>query len=179
MVEPIDEPAGTAEREVAVVRGGLTRATWYELRIRAREVHRYFPEWADRVPQAGTALEADRNSYLAGGYAEEFGYLAQRGARAARPLIGDPERCLLWHAHVGGLHPGYPECATPQSREPHRLAEFEGHAGDEGRADNPDTALAEHAASDRLTRTREKRISLTERPRAEGPGSRRRLRLFF
>src|SRR5690242_3515000 len=112
MVESTDEPAPAAERPIAAVSGGLTWGSNCGLAVRSEEVHRYFPEWADRVPQAGVQVEADRNSYLAGGYAEEFGYLEQRGTRAALPLIGDPERSLLWHAHVGGLHPGYPECAT-------------------------------------------------------------------
>ena len=38
------------------------------------EVHRYFPEWADRPASTGPLLESDHNSYLAGGYSEEFGY---------------------------------------------------------------------------------------------------------
>lgn len=41
---------------------------------RVNEEHRYFPEWADRPKIPGPALEADHNSYLAGGYSGEFGY---------------------------------------------------------------------------------------------------------
>jgi hypothetical protein len=175
MVATTDEPAQAAEREIAPVSGGLTRGTWSGLVVRTREVHRYFPEWADRVPQAGAQVEADRNSYLAGGYAEEFGYLEQRGTRAALPLIGDPERSLLWHAHVGGLHPGYPECPTPQDREAPRLAALRGDGRDEGRAGDQ-----ESAAAARLTQSRGKRIGLTERAEhPDGRRSRRRLRFFY
>lgn len=83
---------------------------------RGNDIRRYFPEWADRATRPGVYLEADRNSYLAGGYAEEFGYGEQRACRANACVAGAPERCCLWGAHVGGLHPGYPECATPHQR---------------------------------------------------------------
>src|SRR6185437_1945232 len=43
-----------------------------ELEREALEDHRFFPEWADRPPSTESLHEADRNSYLAGGYAEEF-----------------------------------------------------------------------------------------------------------
>jgi hypothetical protein len=94
------------------VRGEKSPSRW------SSEFHRYFPEWADRPTRAGAQREADRNSYLAGGYAEEFGYLTQRERwPAISPLAGDPERCKLWRAQVGALHPGYPECPTPLDRE--------------------------------------------------------------
>ena len=58
--------------------------------------------------------EADRNSYSAGGYAEEFGYSAQSGLPPpARFLPGDPELSKQWHVQTGAVHPGYPECPTP------------------------------------------------------------------
>lgn len=87
------------------------------VRSRASEIHRYFPEWADRPALSGTQREADRNSYLAGGYAEEFGY-RDRADRvpAISPLDGDPEQSRLWRAQIGALHPGYPECPRPCDR---------------------------------------------------------------
>jgi hypothetical protein len=85
---------------------------------RTDEVHRYFPEWADRPDFAGLLLEADHNSYLAGGYSEEFGYRAP-GDRAPvfPPLAGDPDGSRLWCVQIGGLHPGYPQCPRPHDRE--------------------------------------------------------------
>ena len=80
-------------------------------------VHCYFPEWADRPVEQGTPQESDRNSYLAGGYAEEFGYSAQRGQPPAAPAPqGDPEQSRQWRVQIGGLHPGYPECPRPLDR---------------------------------------------------------------
>jgi len=80
--------------------------------------HRFFPEWAGRPVKPGTAPEADRNSYSAGGYAEEFGYGWQSGLPAPAPLLdGDPEICRYWYAQRGCLHPGYPECPKPVDRD--------------------------------------------------------------
>ena len=79
------------------------------------QVRCYFPEWADRPPSAGTASETDQNSYMAAGYAEEFGYLSCVSSPAVRPIL-DPERSSLWYVQTGGLHPGYPECARPLDR---------------------------------------------------------------
>jgi hypothetical protein len=87
------------------------------VRLLKYEFHRYFPEWADRPTRDGVAREAERNSYLAGGYAEEFGYLACPDSQLAfRALPRDPERSLLWRAQIGAVHPGYPECPTPLAR---------------------------------------------------------------
>src|SRR5215813_11486623 len=84
------------------------------------DIHRYFPEWADRQVRPGGYLEAARNSYLAGGYAEEFGYGDERGCRLGVCLVvDDPERCCLWSTQIGGLPPGYPEYATPNERDSH------------------------------------------------------------
>jgi len=82
-----------------------------------RDLHRYFPEWADRPPGPDAQHESDRNSYLAGGYADEFGYGAGGGRPPAIPaLAGDPEGGKLWREQIGGLHPGYPECPKPLDR---------------------------------------------------------------
>lgn len=81
------------------------------------ETHRYFPEWADRPIGPETQHEADRNSYLAGGYADEFGYGTPIGLPPAiAPLQGDPECSRLWGEQIGALHPGYPQCPKPADR---------------------------------------------------------------
>lgn len=81
------------------------------------DLHRYFPEWADRPPGPNTQLESDRNSYLACGYADEFGYGAYAGRPPAiAPLDGDPEGSILWREQIGALHPGYPQCPKPLDR---------------------------------------------------------------
>ena len=80
-------------------------------------LHRYFPEWADRPTAPSGQHESERNSYLAGGYADEFGYGTGPGRQPAIPaLTGDPEDSSLWREQVGALHPGYPQCATPLDR---------------------------------------------------------------
>jgi hypothetical protein len=82
-----------------------------------RELHRYFPEWADTPGGQDTQRESDRNSYLAGGYADEFGYGAQPGGPPViDPLEGDPESSRFWREQIGGLHPGYPQCPKPVDR---------------------------------------------------------------
>ena len=54
-------------------------------RKRMGETRRYFPDWTHRSLASGPELEADHNSYLAGGYAEEFGYRAQPGYSRGAP----------------------------------------------------------------------------------------------
>ncbi|HEX5460895.1 MAG TPA: hypothetical protein VFX20_13080 [Steroidobacteraceae bacterium] len=82
------------------------------------EIHRYFPEWADRPVGPEAQRESDRNSYLAGGYADEFGYGVDPGwPPAIAPLSGDPEESRLWREQIGGLHPGYPQCPKPLDRD--------------------------------------------------------------
>lgn len=82
-----------------------------------REIHRYFPEWADLPTGRDPLREADRNSYLAGGYADEFGYGTEPHHPAAiLPLDGDPESSGLWREQIGALHPGYPQCPKPLDR---------------------------------------------------------------
>lgn len=74
----------------------------------------YFPEWADRHSAVGSAQEIDHNSYLAGGYAEEFGHRAQIPAMQAPPSWSEEDR--EWRVQIGCLHPGYPECPRPVDR---------------------------------------------------------------
>jgi len=74
------------------------------------EQRRYFPEWTelrvDRCPE----LEADHNSYFAGGYAEEFGYRAQPGCSRGVPVLDgeSPEACAERQGQAQATHPGYP-----------------------------------------------------------------------
>jgi hypothetical protein len=77
---------------------------------RTDEERRYFPDWTRSLVDAGEEIEADHNSYLAGGYAEEFGYRAQPGSsRGVRLLDGEsPEESPEWHSQAGATHPGYP-----------------------------------------------------------------------
>lgn len=81
-------------------------------------IHRYFPEWADRPSGPDTTQrEAERNSYLAGGYADEFGYGAHPdGLPEIAPLDGEPEDSRFWREQIGALHPGYPQCPKPVDR---------------------------------------------------------------
>lgn len=83
------------------------------------EQRRYFPDWTDLLVESGIELEADRNSYLAGGYAEEFGYRAQADYSRGVPLLDgeSPELCSEWRCQAGGTHPGYPLRAHPFASE--------------------------------------------------------------
>jgi hypothetical protein len=88
------------------------------------EVHRFFPEWADRPLSCDTLPEFDRNSYMAGGYSEEFGHGAGvDGTPLDSHLTQEPERCPQWKVQAGGLHPGYPECPRPGDRDRSRSAQ--------------------------------------------------------
>ena len=81
------------------------------------EDHRYFPEWADLPGMPGPPAEADHNSYLSGGYSEEFGYhVSVDRPPVFAPLDGDPDDSRLWYVQITGLHPGYPECGRPDDR---------------------------------------------------------------
>ena len=77
---------------------------------RTDEERRYFPDWTRSLVDAGEEIEADHNSYLAGGYAEEFGYRAQPGSsRGVRVLDGEsPEESPEWQSQARATHPGYP-----------------------------------------------------------------------
>lgn len=77
---------------------------------RTDEQRRYFPDWECHVRVVSEEIEADHNSYLAGGYAEEFGYWAQSGASRGVPLLGGelPEESAEWHCQAAAMHPGYP-----------------------------------------------------------------------
>jgi hypothetical protein len=79
-------------------------------RERTDEYRRYFPDWTHRSLRIGEELEADHNSYLAGGYAEEFGYLAQAQSSRGVPLIDgeSPDDHTLRLVQRAGMHPGYP-----------------------------------------------------------------------
>jgi hypothetical protein len=73
--------------------------------------HRFFPEWANLPAGRGPQWESDWNSYLAGGYAEEFGYHVQPGfwtGFAVTARVSEQSR-----AQIGALHPGFPECPRP------------------------------------------------------------------
>lgn len=88
------------------------------------EDHRYFPEWADLPGKRGPLVEADHNSYLSGGYSEEFGYYVSADRPPVfAPLDGDPDDSRLWYVQITGLHPGYPECGRPHDRNPLRRGE--------------------------------------------------------
>jgi hypothetical protein len=79
------------------------------------EQRSYFPDWTPHLPKVPEELEADHNSYLAGGYAEEFGYLAQPGvSRGVTVLDGEPpEECAEWRCEAAAMHPGYPITPYP------------------------------------------------------------------
>jgi hypothetical protein len=74
------------------------------------EQRRYFPDWTDLSLESRPELEADRNSYLAGGYAEEFGYRATLSSSRGVPVLDDesPELSIEWHSQARAMHPGYP-----------------------------------------------------------------------
>jgi hypothetical protein len=82
---------------------------------RMGEQRRYFPDWTRHARASSFELEADHNSYLAGGYAEEFGYRAQPGFSRDVPVLEDesPERCRERHRQAQATHPGYPLRAHP------------------------------------------------------------------
>lgn len=77
---------------------------------RMDEQRRYFPDWTARPLEHRPELEADHNSYLAGGYAEEFGYRAAPGYSRGVPVIDgeSPEDSVEWQGQADATHPGYP-----------------------------------------------------------------------
>ena len=82
---------------------------------RTDEQRSYFPDWTPHLPKVSAELEADHNSYLAGGYAEEFGYLARPGVSRGVPVLhGEPpEECAEWRCEAAAMHPGYPITPYP------------------------------------------------------------------
>ena len=82
---------------------------------RTNEQRRYFPDWTHRSLKDGEELEADHNSYLAGGYAEEFGYRADAVASRGVPLLDGepPEESEERLVQAVTMHPGYPIRAYP------------------------------------------------------------------
>jgi hypothetical protein len=131
---------------------------------RIEEFHRYFPEWADRKLRRGLPREAECNSYLAGGYAEEFGYYSQPGAPLALPqLKGDPEQSAYWRAQIGALHPGYPECPRPSDRfDPD-------HSEEQLIANNQARHFRSHVATGAETEFRVINVGLQRPPRDPSP----------
>ena len=91
---------------------------------RMGEQRRYFPDWTRHTLANGFELEADHNSYLAGGYAEEFGYRAQPGWSRGVPVMEDeiPERCRDRRRQAQATHPGYPLRAHPLAGDLDRVA---------------------------------------------------------
>lgn len=77
---------------------------------RTHEYRRYFPDWTHRSLPVGERLEIDHNSYFAGGYAEEFGYLAHSESWRGAALIdaAPPDDDALPLVQWAGIHPGYP-----------------------------------------------------------------------
>ena len=82
---------------------------------RIDEYRRYFPDWTHRSLQVGAEIEADHNSYLAGGYAEEFGYFAQLDVTRGVPEFNgeSPDDCSARLVQGAAMHPGYPLEAYP------------------------------------------------------------------
>ncbi len=82
---------------------------------RTDEQRSYFPDWTPNLPEIPEELEADHNSYLAGGYAEEFGYLARPGVSRGVPVLDGepPEECAEWRCEAAAMHPGYPITPYP------------------------------------------------------------------
>lgn len=83
------------------------------------EQHRYFPDWTLRSLTSGPEIEAEDNSYFAGGYAEEFGYRAHISySPKVSELDGDvPEFCRERRSQASPIHPGYPFKAQPVTSE--------------------------------------------------------------
>jgi hypothetical protein len=93
---------------------------------RTAEYRRYFPDWTPQRLRIGEELEADHNSYLAGGYAEEVGYLANVDVSRGVPVIDgeSPDECSVRLMLGAATHPGYPLRPYPVSpdREPETCA---------------------------------------------------------
>lgn len=124
---------------------------------RRDEYRRYFPDWTRRSLAAGEELEADHNSYLAGGYAEEFGYLARPGFSRGVPLIDgeSPDDAAFRLVQRAGIHPGYPLRPHPISVDREKAARFG--------ALSPSSSGASHRDPFEI-RGRGKFVRVTERP---------------
>ena len=116
---------------------------------------RYFPDWIRRPLRAGEAQEADHNSYLAGGYAEEFGYLAPAESARGVPLpageLPDDYRLIQW----AGVHSGYPLRPYPISVDREKTARPRASSEASG-------GMSHHDAG--AVRDRGNFIRVTERP---------------
>lgn len=87
---------------------------------RMGEQRRYFPDWTARALERRSELEADHNSYLAGGYAEEFGYRATPGFSRGVPVLDgeSPEEVIERQGQARATHPGYPIRPHPLAIDP-------------------------------------------------------------
>jgi len=118
------------------------------------EERRYFPDWTGGVVEVREGVEAvaDHYSYLAGGYAEEFGYHPQPGSSRGEPVLdGEPP----------DTHPGYPLKPRPVALEAEqdgapRMTNRERQRFERYRESPPDTA--------RETRPRGAFVRVTDRP---------------
>jgi hypothetical protein len=108
---------------VQIIEGPVMRAK-PDSESRMGEQRRYFPDWTRHARASSFELEAEHNSYLAGGYAEEFGYWAQPGfSRNVSVLEGEsPERCCERFRQAQVTHPGYPLRAHPLAGDLDRKA---------------------------------------------------------
>jgi hypothetical protein len=87
---------------------------------------RYFPDWTECPFARGRELEADHNSYLAGGYAEEFGYMATNEWSRGVPVLQEsPDRSRKRRGQAQMTHPGYPLRAHPLARGDHGIESVE------------------------------------------------------
>ena len=78
------------------------------------EPRRYFPDWTRCAFASGREVEADHNSYLAGGYAEEFGYMATSEWSRGVPVLDEPpDRYRKRRGQAQMTHAGYPLRAHP------------------------------------------------------------------
>lgn len=84
-----------------------------------REPRRYFPDWTRRPLPRGREVEADHNSYLAGGYAEEFGYSASAEWSRGVPVLDEPpDRSRQRRGLAYMTRPGYPLRPHPILEKP-------------------------------------------------------------
>lgn len=93
--------------------------------LRRAEYRRYFPDWTHRSLRVGETFEADHNSYLAGGYAEEFGYLPKTDSWLPSLAADSPDDDALRLVQRAGIHPGYPLRPYPISAERDTTAQRE------------------------------------------------------
>lgn len=87
---------------------------------------RYFPDWTHCLLASGREAEAEHNSYLAGGYAEEFGYMATDEWSRGVPVLDEPpDRFRKRRGQAQMTHPGYPLRAHPLIAGTHGVVSVE------------------------------------------------------